>query len=56
MAAAFGGHGEHVTALHELRPALDRALASGVAAIINVQTDPEVLSDLLRNLGDMGIN
>lgn len=56
MAEAFGGHGEHVTALEQLRPALDRALASGVAAIINVQTDPEVLSDLLRNLGDMGIN
>ena len=56
MATAFGGHGEHVTSLGELRPALDRALESGVAAIINVQTDPEVLSDLLRNLGQMGIN
>lgn len=56
MAQAFGGHGEHVTALSELKPALDRALASGVASIINVQTDPEVLSDLLRHLGDMGLN
>jgi len=56
LGEALGGHGEHVTRLDELRPALDRALASGKAAVINVQTDPEVLSDLLRNLGQMGIN
>lgn len=56
MAAAFGGHGENVTRLDELRPALDRALNSAKASIINVATDPSVLSDLLRNLGSMGIN
>ncbi|HEX2484497.1 MAG TPA: thiamine pyrophosphate-binding protein [Myxococcota bacterium] len=56
LAEAFGGHGEHVTRLDELRPALARALESGKAAIVNVQTDPTVLSDLLRNLGSMGIN
>jgi len=56
LADAFGGHGEHVTRLDELRPALARALESGKAAVVNVQTDPTVLSDLLRNLGSMGIN
>jgi acetolactate synthase-1/2/3 large subunit len=56
LAQAFGGHGEHVTSLDELRPALARALESGTSAIVNVQTDPEVLSDLLRGLGDMGIS
>ncbi len=56
MAEAFGGHGEHVTRLDQLRPALARACGSGTAAIVNVQTDPGVLSDLLRNLGSMGIN
>ena len=56
LAEALGGHGEHVTRLTELRPALARAFESGKPAIVNVQTDPAVLSDLLRNLGSMGIN
>lgn len=56
LGEALGGHGEHVRRLEELRPALDRAVASGKTSVINVETDPEVLSDLLRNLGQMGIN
>ncbi|MCI0345909.1 MAG: thiamine pyrophosphate-dependent enzyme, partial [Chloroflexi bacterium] len=55
LAEAFGGHGEHVTALDELRPALQRSLDAGVASVINVQTDPEILSELLRNLGPLGL-
>lgn len=55
LAEALGAHGEHVTTYDELVPALERALASGRTAVINVATDPEVLSDLLRNVGDMGI-
>jgi acetolactate synthase-1/2/3 large subunit len=55
LAEAFGGHGEHVTSIDELRPALKRSLDSGVASVINVQTDPEILSDLLRNLGSLGL-
>jgi acetolactate synthase-1/2/3 large subunit len=34
---ALGGHGEHVTEPDQLRPALDRALASGKPALINVE-------------------
>jgi acetolactate synthase-1/2/3 large subunit len=56
LAEALGGHGERVTRLPELRPALARAFESGKASIVDVETDPAVLSDLLRNLGDMGIN
>lgn len=55
MAQALGGHGEHVTRFDQLRPALERSLASGTAAVINVETDPGVLSDLLRMVGQMGL-
>lgn len=55
LADALGGHGERVTALAELRPALKRSLDSGAPAVIDVATDPTVLSDLLANIGDLGI-
>lgn len=55
LAEALGGHGERVSSLEDLRPALRRALDSGLPSIIDVETDPEVLSDLLRNLGALGL-
>lgn len=55
FAEALGGHGEHVTRLDELRPALRRALDSGLPAVVNVETDPAVLSELLRNIGQLGL-
>ena len=39
---ALGGHGELVSAPAELRPALERAFASGLPAVVNVLTDPSV--------------
>lgn len=39
---AFGGYGETVTDPDQIRPALERAFNSGVAACINVITDPKV--------------
>lgn len=36
----FGGHAERVTEAHELRPALERAIASGRVACVNVSLDP----------------
>jgi acetolactate synthase-1/2/3 large subunit len=33
---AFGGHGEHVTSYDDLVPALERAIASGLPACVNV--------------------
>jgi len=37
----FGGHAEFVTEAAEIRPALERAAASGLASCINVRVDPE---------------
>ncbi len=44
FARSFGAHGETVTQTEQFGPALQRALASGVAAIIEVKTDPEAIS------------
>jgi thiamine pyrophosphate-dependent acetolactate synthase large subunit-like protein len=43
VVSALGGHGELVRSPDELRPALDRAFASGKPALVNVLTDPEVV-------------
>jgi acetolactate synthase-1/2/3 large subunit len=40
---ALGGHGELVSKPDELRPALERAFASGGPALVNVLTDPSVV-------------
>lgn len=42
IAAAMGCHGEHVDSMHQLRPALDRAIASGLPAVVHVDIDPEL--------------
>jgi acetolactate synthase-1/2/3 large subunit len=39
MTAALGGHGEHVERPEELGPALERAIASGLPACVNVTID-----------------
>lgn len=41
---AYGGHGETVTATAEFGPALDRAIASGLPAVICLKMDPNVIS------------
>jgi acetolactate synthase-1/2/3 large subunit len=38
---ALGGTGEHVTDPAQIRPALERAVASGTVACVNVMLDPE---------------
>jgi acetolactate synthase-1/2/3 large subunit len=40
MAQALGAHGEKVEDPNEIRPALERAFASGKAAVINVIVEP----------------
>jgi acetolactate synthase-1/2/3 large subunit len=47
---ALGGHGELVAAPAELRPALERAFASGLPAVVNVLTDPTVAYPRRSNL------
>jgi acetolactate synthase-1/2/3 large subunit len=47
---ALGGHGELVSTPSELRPALERAFASGRPALVNVLTDPSVAYPRKANL------
>lgn len=55
LAQALGGHGELVERPEELRPALDRALASGVVSVVNVRTDPDRPNEVLRNMGTLNL-
>jgi acetolactate synthase-1/2/3 large subunit len=41
---AYGGHGETVTTTAEFGPALDRAIASNLSAVICLKMDPNVIS------------
>jgi acetolactate synthase I/II/III large subunit len=50
IAEALGCHAELVQTPAELRPALDRALASGRPALVNVLTDPTVAYPRRSNL------
>jgi acetolactate synthase I/II/III large subunit len=50
VVSALGCHGELVRSPDELRPALDRAFASGRPALVNVLTDPEVVYPRRANL------
>jgi len=47
-AAGFGCHAEHVERPDELVPALQRALASGRPACVNVMTDPSVIAPITQ--------
>jgi acetolactate synthase-1/2/3 large subunit len=44
LVEVVGGHGEHVERPDELRPALERALAAGTTAIVNVLLDPDAMA------------
>ncbi len=48
VAADFGAHGEFVEKPHEIRPALERAWASGKPAVVNVITDPKARAQTVR--------
>ena len=41
LAEMVGGHGEYVEKPEEIRPALERALASGRVAVVHVRVDPK---------------
>lgn len=41
---AYGGHGETVRKTEEFGPALDRAIASGLPAVICLKMDPNIIS------------
>ena len=44
LADVFGGHAEHVERPDDLAPALERALAAGQTAVVNVMLDPDAMS------------
>ncbi len=44
MFALMGAHGEHVTKVEEIKPALERAFNSGKTSVINVVGDPDITS------------
>jgi len=48
MAEALGAHGEFVDKPHEIRPALERAWASGKPAVVNVITDYTARAQTVR--------
>jgi len=50
VVTALGGHGELVERPGDLRPALERAFASGKPALVNVLTDPAVVYPRRSNL------
>lgn len=52
IATAFGCHGERVTRFDDLKPALERAFASGRPSVVEIMTDPEAVNPgLVRMLG-----
>jgi acetolactate synthase-1/2/3 large subunit len=58
LAEAVGGHGERVTEPDQVRPALDRAFKAvddGAVAVVDVVTDPDVMSDLMKNLAGLDV-
>jgi acetolactate synthase-1/2/3 large subunit len=48
MCEVFGCHGEYVEKPDEIRPALERAAASGKPSVVNVITDPRARSQTVR--------
>jgi acetolactate synthase I/II/III large subunit len=48
VAAALGGHGEHVTRVEDLPAALERAFASGRPACVNAMIDGRAAPDVSR--------
>jgi thiamine pyrophosphate-dependent acetolactate synthase large subunit-like protein len=48
VAQDFGAHGEFVEKPHEIRPALERAWASGKPAVVNVITDDKARAQTVR--------
>jgi len=60
-AQSLGAYGELVTDPEEIRPALERAFASGLPAVLDVRTDPSIISfvdyrgiDVRRELLQLG--
>ena len=51
VCTSLGGGGELVTDPRDIRPALERAFASGVPYVVNVLTDPDDTYPRVSSLG-----
>lgn len=50
VAEGFGCHGEHVTRIEEIVPAMRRAIASGLPACVNIEIDGEIVAPFTEDL------
>ncbi|GAB4440686.1 MAG: hypothetical protein OHK0015_37010 [Chloroflexi bacterium OHK40] len=50
LARALGGYGEYVERVEAIGPAIERAFASGLPAVVNVRTDPEQRSTAVSGM------
>ena len=48
IAIALGGHGEHVTKPEEIGPAIERAMASGLPSVVNVEVEQHAMPGQAR--------
>jgi acetolactate synthase-1/2/3 large subunit len=55
LAEAVGGFGARVERQDDVVPALKSALDSGKPAIVDILTDPEIESELIRSLGELDV-
>lgn len=55
LAEMVGGFGAFVERPEDLRPALEAAVDAGRVAVVNVRTDPDVVSEILRGIGQLGV-
>jgi acetolactate synthase-1/2/3 large subunit len=55
LAEMVGGFAATATTPDEVRPAIEAAIASGKTALVNVRTDPTVVSEILRGIGQLGV-
>ncbi len=55
LGEALGATGQRVERAEDLRPALERALASGQPSVIDVVTDPDRPNEILSNMGALNL-
>jgi acetolactate synthase I/II/III large subunit len=55
LAEMVGGFGAFVEDPNDVQPAIAEAIASGKTSVVNVRTDPKVVSEILRGIGQLGV-
>ena len=55
IAQGFGAHGEYCEKTEEIRPAIERALASGQPAIVQIRIDPRVNANQMPEFGKFAL-